>query len=190
MADPAASARHETISNASAMPWPPPMHKVTKPRRRPSRRIEWMRRVVRTAPVAPIGFRQAELARHDDGDGCERLVDLDSLDVAEPPPGAVQRLTHRRDRAEAEHARLDSGDPVRYEAGDRIETAAFRPILICQHHRGSAAVEARRIAGGDRPVPGERLISTPPVPPTSFATDCARRCRKRSAPYDPGSRRQ
>jgi hypothetical protein len=27
-------------------------------------------------------FRQAELARHDDGDGCERLVDLDSLDVA------------------------------------------------------------------------------------------------------------
>jgi hypothetical protein len=28
------------------------MHKVTSPRRKPSRRMEWMRRVVRTAPVA------------------------------------------------------------------------------------------------------------------------------------------
>ena len=29
-----------TVSIAKAMPWPPPMHSVTMPRLRPSRRIE------------------------------------------------------------------------------------------------------------------------------------------------------
>ena len=43
------------VSMASAMPWPPPMHSVTMPRLRPSRRIEWISLVVSTAPVAPIG---------------------------------------------------------------------------------------------------------------------------------------
>src|SRR6476646_163875 len=45
-------AGYEVISSASAMPCPPPMHRVTRPRLRPSWRIEWTRRVVRTAPVA------------------------------------------------------------------------------------------------------------------------------------------
>ena len=88
------------------------MHKVTSPRRKPSRRIEWMMRVVRTAPVAPIGWpcaiappstlsdvlRQAELARHDDGDGRERFVDFDPLDVAEPPAGYEPRSARMRGR--------------------------------------------------------------------------------------------
>jgi hypothetical protein len=43
------------VSMASAMPWPPPMHSVTMPRLRPSRRIECISLVVSTAPVAPIG---------------------------------------------------------------------------------------------------------------------------------------
>jgi hypothetical protein len=43
--------RQAVVSSASAMPWPPPMHKVAI-----RRGAEWIRRVVRTAPVAPIGW--------------------------------------------------------------------------------------------------------------------------------------
>jgi hypothetical protein len=39
-------------SGATAIPSPPPMHSVTMPRRRPSRRIPCSRRVTSTAPVA------------------------------------------------------------------------------------------------------------------------------------------
>ena len=46
----------QTISSASAMPWPPPMHNVTMPRLQPSRFIEWIKRVANTAPLAPIGW--------------------------------------------------------------------------------------------------------------------------------------
>jgi hypothetical protein len=42
-------------SRQSAMPWPPPMQSATRPRRCPARRMPCSRRVVRTAPVAPIG---------------------------------------------------------------------------------------------------------------------------------------
>ena len=124
-----------------------------------------MRRVVRTAPVAPIGwpcdrapfdiddaFRQTELAHHDDRDRRKGLVDLDAVDITEFPPGAVERLTHRRDRSKAEQSRLNGGDAVGYEARCRVETPAFREILICQHYRSSPTVEAGRIAGGNRAV--------------------------------------
>ena len=45
-----------TVSSTSAMPCPPPMQSVTRPRLRPSRRIEWISFVVSIAPVAPIGW--------------------------------------------------------------------------------------------------------------------------------------
>src|ERR1019366_1535026 len=45
----------ETRSNASAIPCPPPMQSVTIPLLIPSRCIECNRRVVSTAPLAPIG---------------------------------------------------------------------------------------------------------------------------------------
>lgn len=44
------------ISSASAMPWPPPMQSVTMPCFSPSRRIECIRRVASTAPLAPMGW--------------------------------------------------------------------------------------------------------------------------------------
>ena len=63
------------------MPWPPPMHSVTRPRFRQSRRIEWDkagrqhtpgpdRMAVRGDAAVDVDdvLRQAELARHDDGD--------------------------------------------------------------------------------------------------------------------------
>ena len=45
--------RQARIPMARAIPWPPPMQSVTMPRLRPSRRIEWIKRVARIAPVAP-----------------------------------------------------------------------------------------------------------------------------------------
>ncbi|CAH2790823.1 MAG: PhnB protein [uncultured Caballeronia sp.] len=46
---------YATLSSASAIPCPPPMHSVTIARFTPSRRIACARRVVSTAPVAPMG---------------------------------------------------------------------------------------------------------------------------------------
>ena len=46
------------------------------------------------------------------------------------------------------HRRDAVGDQARYW----IETAAFCPILVRQHHCGSTAVEARRVAGGNAAV--------------------------------------
>jgi hypothetical protein len=75
-------------------------------------------------------LRQTELARHNDGDRRKGLIDLDPLDVAEFPPGAVEGPAHRRDRSEAEHPRLDGGNAVGDEAGCRFDTAGLRPIPI------------------------------------------------------------
>jgi hypothetical protein len=46
---------HRDRPARATIPQPPPIQSVTRPRRMPSRRIEWRSRVVRTAPVAPIG---------------------------------------------------------------------------------------------------------------------------------------
>src|ERR1700719_2093554 len=103
--------RQAIVSSASAMPWPPPMHKVTIPRRNPSRRSEWIRRVVRTAPVAPIGWPWAmappsiltmsgESPSSRDGydDRGEGLVDFNAPNVAELPACAIERLANGGDR--------------------------------------------------------------------------------------------
>jgi hypothetical protein len=103
-------------------------------------------------------LRQAELPRHDDGDRRKGFVDLDPLDVTELPPGAVDCLAHRRDRSKAEHPRLHRRDAVRDKARCRTEAAAFREILICQYHRRSPAVEAGRVAGGDRAIGTKRWL--------------------------------
>lgn len=118
------------------MPWSPPMHRVTMPRLRPSRRIERMRRVVSTAPVARM----------------MAMRDRTTLDVTEFPPGAAERLAHCGDWSKAEHPRLHRRDAVGDEARCRTEAAAFREILIRQYHCSSRTVEAGRIAGSDRSI--------------------------------------
>src|SRR5260221_10911324 len=95
--------------------------------------------------------RKPELARDGDDDRGEGLVDLDALDIAEPPPRSVERLTDGRDRPEAEHAGLDRGNAIGDEARDRCEAALVRPVSVGEHDGGRAAVHAGRIAGGDRP---------------------------------------
>src|SRR5260370_8484328 len=60
--------------------------------------------------------RKPELARDGNDDRGEGLVDLDALDIAEPPPRPVERLTDGRDRPAAEHARLHSATAIPNES--------------------------------------------------------------------------
>src|SRR5260370_5020904 len=101
------------------------------------------------------GGRKPEVARDGEDDRGEGLVDLDALDIAEPPPRSVERLTDGRDRPEAEHAGLDRGDAIGDEARDRCEAALVRPVSVGEDDGGRAAVYAGRIARGDRPVLAE-----------------------------------
>src|SRR5260221_13499101 len=84
--------------------------------------------------------RNPELARDGDDDRGEGLVDLDALDIAEPPPRSVERLTDGRDRPEAEHAGLNSGNAIGDESRDRCEAARLRPASAGEDDGGRRAV--------------------------------------------------
>src|SRR5229473_7994021 len=75
-------------------------------------------------------LRQPELARDHERDRRKGLVDLDALNRPEAPAGTLQRLLHRRDRAEAEHPGLDAGDAVGDEPGDRLDAAPLCPGFV------------------------------------------------------------
>ena len=60
---------------------------------------------------------QAEFTRDHDGDGSESFIDLDPLNRANIPAGALERLFDRRNRPEPEHAGLDRGDAIGDETG-------------------------------------------------------------------------
>jgi hypothetical protein len=142
------------------MPCPPPMHSVTTPRFSPSRFIECSSRVVRTAPLAPIGWpcaiappstlttssAKAEFAHDSERDGGEGLVDLDALDVADLPAGALERLAHRRHRADAEHAGLDRADAVGDEARHRLQA-----VLLAQPRSATIIAAAPLLRPGALP---------------------------------------
>jgi len=57
-------------------------------------------------------LRQPEFLRKRDHNGREGFVDLDSIEIADSPPRASERLTHGGDRSEAKHSRLDRADAV------------------------------------------------------------------------------
>src|SRR5262245_50637424 len=100
--------------------------------------------------------RQSKLAQHRQRNGCERLVDLDALNVGKSPFRALQRLPNRGNRSDPKHPGLDGCDTVRNETRERLETVSLRERAIRDDHRGSAAVEPRRIAGSDRAVLAKR----------------------------------
>jgi len=65
-------------------------------------------------------------------------------DVAEPPPGAVQRLTHAGIGPRPNMARLDSGARKIRGGGHRIETCVVPPnCLICQYGTGRSRPPVR-----------------------------------------------
>ena len=116
------------------------MHNVTMPRFRPSRRIEWRRRVVSTAPVAPIGWPCAiappSTLTMSAGRPSSRATAMATAANAsliskrstssELPAGARERHLHGRHRTEAEHAGLDRGDAVGDKPRERLDAARFR----------------------------------------------------------------
>ena len=185
------------------MPCPPPMHSVTTPRRMPSRRIAWSRRVVSTAPVAPIGWpcamappstlttssgrpssrwrRRAAMAAK------ASLISTRSMSPTRPA-GALQRLADGRHRAEAEHAGLDRADPVGDQPRHRLEALALGQAAIGDDHRRGAAVQAGRVAGRDRAVLAEGRLQLGQALEPWYRAGCARRGRSRSAPCGPSPR--
>jgi hypothetical protein len=103
-------------------------------------------------------LRQAKLTCHDDGDGCEGFVDLRTLDGANVPAGALQRLLDRRHRSQSEHARLDRRDAVRDEARCRSKTTLVGPRAVGEHHGGSSIVQSRGVAGRNCAIWTERRL--------------------------------
>src|ERR1700733_10701835 len=90
-----------------------PAHRVDKFRgEHRAGRADWM--AVRDSAAFDVddALGKSAFAGDHDGDGGKGLVDLDALDGASVPAGALQRLLHRRDRSEAEHAGLDRRDTV------------------------------------------------------------------------------
>ena len=57
----------------------------------------------------------------------ERLVQLDQVDVADRDAGALEQLSHRRDRPDAHHARINAGGGAAAEGGQRRRRRARRP---------------------------------------------------------------
>src|SRR5258708_35760879 len=94
---------------------------------------------------------KSQLARNGDDDRGEGLVDLDALDIAEPPPRPVERLTDGRDRPEAEHAPPDGGNTIGDESRDRCAAARLRPGSGGDDDGARAAAHAVRVARGGRP---------------------------------------
>src|SRR5258708_17440808 len=107
-------------------------------------------------------LRETELAGDDDGDRGEGFVDLDALDLRDGPARALPRLLDRGNGATAEHARLDGGDAIGHQAGDRPEAALFGPFLVRHDDRRGTGVDPRRIAGGDRAALAEGRLQRPP----------------------------
>ena len=143
------------------MPWPPPMHRVTTPRleavaahrvqqaRRQHRAGRADRMAVRDGAALDVDdvLRQAELARDGERHGGERLVDLDALDVAERPAGALQRLPHGGHGPEAEHARLDRRDAV----GDQPRASARGPAASAKPRSATIIAAAPLLRPGALP---------------------------------------
>ena len=103
---------------------------------------------------------QSELARDDDGDRRERLIDLGPLDRVDVPSGALQRLLDGWHGPQTKHAGLDRRNAVGDEPRDLLKIALLGPGSVREHHGRRRVVEARRIAGGDRAVWAKRGLQS------------------------------
>jgi S-adenosylmethionine:diacylglycerol 3-amino-3-carboxypropyl transferase len=94
-------------------------------------------------------FAQAELLGDRERHRRKGLVDFDALYVRELPSGALQRFAYRRHRAETERAGFNRCDAVSDQTSHWFDRSSLREGAIGDNHRGSAAVEPRRVAGRD-----------------------------------------
>ena len=162
--------RHQIASSTVAIPWPPPMHWVARPKRRPSRFMSAAVLPVIRAPVAPSGWPSAkrtavevegplvdpEIAHAGERLRSERLIELDHLDVADLEPGAGQRFPRRGDRPDAHDLGGAAGDRDAPDAGQHVEPVLVGVILGADQHRGRPVGQRRGGAGGHRAMLVER----------------------------------
>ena len=118
----------QTASMSAAMPWPPPMQAVARPRFKPRRRSSRVSVSSSRVPVMPSGWPSAiapplTLTRSRSSPSSfstdeilrrERLVDLDQIDVVQRQAGPLEHLARRRRRTHPHQRRLDADvGPVR-----------------------------------------------------------------------------
>src|SRR5579864_4960824 len=94
----------------------------------------------------------AEHLHRVDGDGRERLVHLDTLDLADRLARLRERLQSRVRRRAREPRELVGDVALRDDRGERLETAALRELLRADDEARGAVVDAGRVTGGDRPL--------------------------------------
>ena len=152
------------------MPWPPPMHMVTRPRRPPVRSSSWSALIVRIAPVAPTGWPSAIAPPFGftfagsspspllTASACaaKASFEFDDVEVVDREAGLLEQLLHRRDRADAHHLGPDAGDGVAEDPRPRLQPGLLGGVGGGEHDRRRAVVEAAGVAGGDAAVLPER----------------------------------
>src|SRR5262245_15413593 len=141
------------------------MQSVTRPRVRPSRRIEWISLVVSTAPVAPIGWPWAmappSMLTMSSGSPSSRattmamaakasLISTRSMEPISQSARCKACLTGHG--SQSEHTRFNRSDAVRDQACCPSQTAFVSPRAVGEHHGRGGIVQSGGVAGGDRAV--------------------------------------
>src|SRR5690349_1124127 len=108
-----------------------------------------------TVDIDALGV-EADLVDARDRLGRERLVELREVDPLRREAGAREGLLARGDRPQAHVAWLDARRGRRHVARLRREAELLDRLLARDEDRRRTVVEARRVAGGDGAVLGER----------------------------------
>ncbi len=90
----------------------------------------------------------------------EGLVHLDPLDVADRLARLLERLRARIRRRAREPRELVGHVALRHDRRQRLEPAPLRELLGADDDAGGAVVDARRVAGRDRPLGIHRRLQT------------------------------
>src|SRR6266478_4756872 len=91
-------------------------------------------------------LRNAQLAQTGETLRCERLVDLDQVEVADPETQARHELLGRWHRTNAHHARRHRRRCHAKNASARFEPMARRCFLAGEDHGGGAVIDPGRVA--------------------------------------------
>src|SRR6266511_879687 len=87
----------------------------------------------------------------DDGEALrgERFVQLDEVDLLDPDAGSLEQLPYGRDRADAHHARIDTGDGAADERAEGLHAQLLSLLLARDHECRGAVIDAARVARRD-----------------------------------------
>src|SRR5204863_1954780 len=76
---------------------------------------------------------EAELADHDQALRCERLVELDEIEVLNLHPRAIEQLPNRRHGPDSHHPRIDACDGRADERAQRLDPQLLRALFARDH---------------------------------------------------------